>query len=325
MPELHVLIGLPGSGKSRHATSWVDEHPSGRVRINYDLIRLEMYGPDWKFNHKEEAKMKVVAADRAYEALSNDQSVMIDNTNLNENARANWLALADQVGATYREHRIDTSIEECISRDAKRAGIARVGRAVIERMALWNGLIDFGGSVYPQDLIIVDMDGTLADCQHRRIAAAKPYKHAQDCPHEDPVEVGQVCMGCRKKAQINWGIFYEDIDQDPVIQPIMDIAEILSDHFDIIVVSGRPINEAGKATEDWLGEHASFSYRHLFMRNGGDSRPDYVVKEEILDKMISSGLDINRIRYVLDDRPQVLRMWMRRGLTTLAVGPLEEF
>ena len=82
-------------------------------------------------------------------------------------------------------------------------------------------------------------------------------------------------------------------------------------------MSGRPIDKAGKATEDWLRTHLNpeMPIKHLFMRNSGDFRKDYVIKQEILDL-----LPKDRIRYVLDDRDQVVEMWRKNGLTCLQVA-----
>jgi hypothetical protein len=57
-------------------------------------------------------------------------------------------------------------------------------------------------------------------------------------------------------------------------------------------------------------------YRHLFMRRAGDSRPDQVIKREILDLIPK-----DRVAYVLDDRQQVVDMWRAQGLTCLQVAP----
>lgn len=54
------------------------------------------------------------------------------------------------------------------------------------------------------------------------------------------------------------------------------------------------------------------------MRRSGDFRPDYIVKEVILDFEILT-------RYtpyiIIDDRDQVVKMWRRRGYTCLQCAP----
>ena len=60
----------------------------------------------------------------------------------------------------------------------------------------------------------------------------------------------------------------------------------------------------------------------LFMRRKGDPRKDWIVKSELFDANVR---DRYKVKWVFDDRPQVLRMWQKMGLVTFAVGNLEEF
>jgi hypothetical protein len=82
----------------------------------------------------------------------------------------------------------------------------------------------------------------------------------------------------------------------------------------VIVISGRPKDMTGKGTEEWL-KQMPWPVRHLFLREGGDSRHDYIIKEEILEL-----LPKERIKYVFEDRDQVVAMWRKHGLTTLQVA-----
>jgi predicted kinase len=321
-PILLVLSGLMGSGKSTRALSWVDEDPANRERLNYDTLRLEMFGPDWVFNRVEENAMKTEGTARVVSWLNSGKSVVIDNTNLTAPARMMWRVIGRDLGIDVVEEELDTPVEVCVARDRARAGQAQVGRAVIERAALDHGFLDLNDyQLYPKDFLIVDMDGTIADCGHRRKTAALPFVHKVDCTHTGDV-VGANCPQCGARHRINWDVFYDGIAEDPVISPIVDLVVKLADvrgsssNYDILIVSGRPIDKAGKATEAWLSEHAPFPVRHLLMRKGGDSRPDFVVKQEILDKLSCTP----RIRYTIDDRNQVVQMWRKNGLTCLQVA-----
>lgn len=338
--ELIVLSALPAAGKSTFRREWIVEDPANREYINYDELRIEMYGEDWKFNHTQENAMKQRAAARASGALSLGKSVLIDNTNLTSRARDSWKNLAKQFNAEYIQIDLDTPVEECVRRDRLRTGKARVGRAVIERMALFTGWIDWSNrELYPRNFIIVDMDGTIANCDARRkLALEGPTKHKRirpgdgpsskivpiladeitiPCPEEEKV-VDRQCPVCNGKPKKNWDLFYQNIDKDPPISPIIRAISAIADHLmlDVLIVSGRPIDKAGISTEDWLYENIDqFWIRHLFMRNTNDYREDFVVKQEILDL-----LPKNRIKYVFDDRDQVVQMWRRNGLTCLQVA-----
>jgi len=325
-PYLLLLSGLPASGKTTRARAWLAEKPDNRRRINYDDLRTELYGPEWRFNRREEDLMQAEANARAISAISEGKGVVIDNTNLTDKAKNRWRELAKSLGVSCYEEELDTPIAVCVARDRARAE-GRVGRAVIERMALFTGWIDWGKD-YPKihssgrDFIIVDVDGTLADTSHRQHYVVPHGVHKPYCANGDkelrPTQ-GK-CPQCDIVLKKDWDRFFAACAEDPLMQPIADLVALLGLEYYIIVVSGRPIDQCGIATEDWLLKH-NIHPLHLFMRNGpGDHRPDYEVKQEILD-LLPKG----RIAYVLDDRPQVLRMWRANGLTTLAVGDLKEF
>lgn len=289
LPEIRILTGLPGSGKSREAEEWVKRQPDKRVRVNYDDLRLEMFGKGWRFNRTDEDKMKSKAMETADTALQLGMSVVVDNTNLSKKARQPWVDLAAKHSAHLEIDEIDTDVWTCIERDRYRK--ARVGRAVIERMALFNGLIDFSDpKTYPYDaFVICDLDGTLCNITHRR----------------------HFVQGEKK----DWKSFFANVSGDTLNEGVADLLELFADDgYGILLVSGRPITPCGIPTEDWLKKHA-IRYDHLFMREGGDSRSDVIVKQEILDL-----LPKDRVDFVLDDRDSVVEMWRKNGLLTLQVA-----
>lgn len=316
IPEMIIVSGLPGGGKSTYAKMWLSEDPDHRTRINYDDLRIMLFGNGWKFNRADEEKMKGVARQMATEAINAGKSVIIDNTNLNEKVRDAWANLAKSLGATVSQVEMDTPIEECIRRDALRE--VRVGRGVIERMALFYGFIDWND--YDGKFIIVDIDGTVADITHR-VGFVRPicidcqlFAVKGKCPNEK----------CESKAisKKNWKAFFSNVKADKPIKPIVDMIDNLARYYNILFVTGRDTSIA-KDTEDWLNKHFSEDYQgesmpyytHLFMRNSGDSRPDYEIKAEILELLPKA-----RIAFVLEDRQQVVDMYRKEGLTVLQCG-----
>jgi uncharacterized HAD superfamily protein len=141
--------------------------------------------------------------------------------------------------------------------------------------------------------VIVDIDGTLADCSHRL----------------------RFIRGRRKK----WGKFFEAASQDrPRIDVVAQVRELAKRH-KIHLVSGRP-EEYRQQTLNWLARYR-IPFESLYMRESGDYRPDDVVKQEILDLCF----DKDNIELVIDDRPRVVRMWQSNGLKVLDVGDGVEF
>lgn len=91
--------------------------------------------------------------------------------------------------------------------------------------------------------------------------------------------------------------------------------------YKIIVVTGRHSGHLD-VTEDWL-EAKGVNYDDIYTRMEGDDRPDTEVKEEIYNWYIKGKYNV---KFVIDDRPSVCRMWRDLGLKVLQVGdPHKEF
>jgi hypothetical protein len=151
-----------------------------------------------------------------------------------------------------------------------------------------------------KDTIICDLDGTLANCEHR-------VHHVRDKPK-------------------NWDAFYKGVKDDGVNEVVDSILHCMLTPDDmgsvghhIIFCSGRP-ERCRADTESWINRNTSFYVRKapytLLMRKDGDFRADYIVKQEILD----THIDKDRVLFCLDDRQQVVDMWRRNGLVCLQVA-----
>ena len=131
--------------------------------------------------------------------------------------------------------------------------------------------------------IIVDVDGTLANMSGIR----EPFewdKVSQDKPHQD------------------------------VIDLVKDLASL--GKYTIIITTGRD----GVCSEDtlsWLDHHL-IPYHEFFIRKAGDNRKDSIIKSEIYMDYIKPRYDV---KYVIDDRNQVVDMWRSLGLRVLQVAP----
>lgn len=91
--------------------------------------------------------------------------------------------------------------------------------------------------------------------------------------------------------------------------------------FCIIVVSGRMEGDYPGdrrrlfLMDDWLWKH-DIPRDALFMREGGDTRLDSIVKAEIYEQKIEPYWDVVA---VVDDRQAVINMWKSKGLKVIAV------
>lgn len=139
--------------------------------------------------------------------------------------------------------------------------------------------------------LIVDIDGTLSDSNHRLKYIYPPE-------------------GEKK----NWGKFFSEAKNDEPIEFILEIVRMywLQD-VKINLVTGRPEEMRG-ATLDWMEKH-DIRFDELYMRPQGDHRQDTVVKREIYHKHLEpSGL---KVVGALEDRLHVAEMWRELGIPVL--------
>jgi hypothetical protein len=141
------------------------------------------------------------------------------------------------------------------------------------------------------DLVIFDIDGTLADISER-------VHHV------------------RKKPK-NWKAFNAGMAQDKAIHSMVRLCNILyAAGLRIVLCSGR--NEKNRPeTVEWLAKQG-VNYHELLLREDNDFRTDAVVKREILQTM-----DKSKILFVVEDRSRVVEMWRSEGLVCLQPAPGE--
>lgn len=289
MSKLLILQGLPASGKTTRAKEILAQCGNG-VRINRDLLRTMLHFDVW--SGPKEGVTRHAARLLARSLLTEGKVglIVIDDTNLHPGILASWKQLAHDTESQYAVVRMDTSLETCLLRDAKRE--KAVGRHVIVGMALQYQL-------YPppkKGFVLCDLDGTLADLTHRR-------HYVQQEPKD-------------------WAGFFAAMGEDTLRADVArQVRDYWEEGYEILYVSGRP-DTYRAMTETWLQQQGMPYYTTLFMRRGTDKRPDSLVKEEILRTYFPEP---SWIHAVIDDRPSVIRMWQQCGLHVIDVGTGIEF
>ncbi len=140
--------------------------------------------------------------------------------------------------------------------------------------------------------VILDLDGTIANCDHRlKLVKEKPKNYRKfeaSIPSDEP---------------------YDDV--------ILIVKAVLRELGEsaLVIVTGRSI-DCLEATKDQLCKF-NIQYDMLFMKEKGDYRPDYIYKEEILQKII----DIfgKKPFCVFEDRDRVVQMYRKNGVRCLQV------
>jgi hypothetical protein len=171
-------------------------------------------------------------------------------------------------------------------------------------------------------MIIFDLDGTLANCEHRRHFVDPSYdmEFLKSGSHNGDY----ASVLTNKRFKPNWPAFYEACDRDSPIEPMLNIFRLISHQYDVVEIwSGR--SEGVRATTiDWLIKHTKagideVEYFHsiLKMRPIGDNTPDDQLKEKWLDETITEGKTVDM---VFDDRAKVVKMWQRRGIFVFDVS-----
>ena len=140
-----------------------------------------------------------------------------------------------------------------------------------------------------EEIVIFDIDGTLADVSER-------IHHLRKQPKD-------------------WGAFFDGMAQDKAVRSMVRLCEILySSGVKVILCSGR--NEAHRgATVEWLARQG-VRYHELLLRGDGDRRSDIVAKREMV-----AGVDKRKVLFVVEDRSRVVEMWRAEGLVCLQCAP----
>ena len=107
-----------------------------------------------------------------------------------------------------------------------------------------------------------------------------------------------------------------DYREDHPRMPVVWLARALHRlGFRVVLFSGRKEHKR-EQTETWLAWHR-VPFVALHMRADEDQRNDAIVKRELFD---ASGIAVDDVLFVVDDRPSVVAMWRALGLRVLDVN-----
>lgn len=294
MPELILMRGYSGSGKTTYAKRHIQSNPEF-VRVNRDDERRALTGRSDKFvgDHRFEELVTANTRDKIRNAIRAGRSVIVDDTNLRVKFARQLLEFGRSLGAEVDVQNIRTSLAECLERNEMR--LDGVNPEVIRTQARkwpiekWEPILlpleeapVLEQYVPNQDLtraITVDLDGTLAHMDR------DPYDASRY--HEDTVD-----------------------------RPLREIINFLSTGYDIIVFTGRS-EEHRAVCEEWLHKQGVI-YDTLLMRAEGDKRKDHIVKAEIFrDEIAPNYCHIMH----WDDRDRVVEALRNIGVKVSQIAP----
>lgn len=289
-PVLIITRGIPASGKTTWARSWVAFDPLRRTRINRDDMRRMMFGKAILDHHGE--KKVTVAQQAAVEAaLRAGISVIVDDTNLRLKYAKEWQTVARRVGADFDvKDFTDVALDVCIERDVARGALGE--RAVGEDVV--------------RDYYQRYIRGGVEPLPPFATTALRQYEPDEGLAQAWLVDIDGTLARMSGRGPFEW----HRVGEDEIVEGVADIVHALAkDNHRIVLVSGRDA-VCRSETEEWLARNG-IKYDALFMRAEGDNRKDSIIKEEIFWRDITP-------RYwvlgVLDDRNQVVEMWRSLGL-----------
>lgn len=297
MSKVEILRGFPASGKSTYAREQV-RNSEEVIRVNKDDLRRMLHDDNFT---KQNEKVTVWMRDAIIrEALRRNLDVIVDDTNLHPSHEKQIRKLSVGHNVEVKDF-FDVPVNELYQRDSGREH--PVGRAVIDKMVKrwekWKNLptdTNYAGEWKPAinygsfDAWIVDIDGTLAS--HEGIRS--PY----------------------------------DFSKVILDRPIRPVTRLVRDYLRqggrVFFFSGRD-DSCYKDTFTWIETHVGpqnieedWVNWTLHMRTEGDKRRDDIVKSEMFDQIVEpSDFEVS---IVIDDRKQVKRMWVARGLFVLDVN-----
>lgn len=278
MPEILILVGPPGSGKSTLSATF------GHIRINQD--------EQGKDGHLTVFKT----------ALEGNYDILIDRMNFSKEQRNRYIELAKKAGYKTKIIVLHESSDTCLNRMK-----SRKDHPTIKDDKTASKVLNFFFSKYERPspdeaneiefrypegdkplAIICDLDGTLCQIDHR-------------------------LHYVRGEGKKDWKGFFENLKNDTPNNWCADILNFYNNTgTEIILCSGRTDNY-WQQTTNWLSKWG-INYHQLFMRNRQDFRPDNIVKEIILEFEIKTRYTPY---FFIDDRQQVVDMYRKHGYTVL--------
>ncbi|MFM2387557.1 MAG: hypothetical protein RL660_2314 [Bacteroidota bacterium] len=306
-PQILILVGAPGSGKSSFAKYFMRTEENW-ARVSRDDFRAMQFEASRASDATE--VMITAAVDASIAAyLVKGYNVMIDATHCRMDYIKQYI---DKYGHLADIHFkvFDVPLEELIERCAEREAATgkHIPASVIESHVIklnhLKTIFNFAPILRKQQdfapivvdeakpkCFLCDLDGTIAKANGRSMFNPSAA----------------------------------DIMTDTPILPAIKVLQSLAKDYKIIFVSGRE-DSTFESTKQWLQQYVfeHIEDTQLLMRKAGDYRRDSIIKKEILHQHI---LPHYAVLGVFDDRLQVVReCWNKERIFCFNVNQfLEEF
>ncbi|MFG2755990.1 AAA family ATPase [Streptomyces wuyuanensis] len=300
MPVVHVMTGLPASGKTTAARE-LQAGAEGRMRrVNLDDLRrmLDVPAPERGRSHAREQTVLAIQDAAVRAAVEGGFDVVVDNTHLTPHIPKRLKAAVAGQAAFVVHDFTDVPVEECVRRDAARE--RAVGEEIIRILAEKHTKATRGGWRLTAEWLNDE-------------PAVEPYAADPALPAAVMCDIDGTLALRGDRGPYDFTRCEEDLLNVSVRDALRSFRRADGDV--IVLLSGRG-EEHRERTEAWL-ERYDVPYDELWMRAAGDHRRDDVVKAELFDRHVRSRF---AVRVSLDDRDRVVAVWRRMGLPTWQVN-----
>jgi predicted kinase len=292
---IYCLVGIPGSGKSTLAR--MIARYFNAVVINNDSLREMLFGytPEEIKNYwgredisSLEKQVSTYRDTLIKKTLEEGKTVLLDNTHV----KISYINDLKKYNTLIKFIPVEVDLEVAIERDAART--RSVGKEGIEK--------------FYKDFQNLKKTFDFKDYIPEEPAFVPNHNYLLESAYIFDID-GTLALNTSGRSPYDYDRVLEDTPNDPVIQT----AHLLSEHFPIIVCSGRP-ERSRVDTEKWLSDNGIF-HNGLYMRKDGDNRKDFIVKEELWRDILKKY----NIVAMYDDRTQVVDHARKLGFTVFQV------
>lgn len=305
MPVVIFTRGFPGCGKSTYANQWVNEDSANRVEINRDNIR-EMLGICQIGTIEQENDVTTIQHIQYDNAMKNGMDIIVSDTNMKVKFVRIMVSKAISNGYSVEFADFKVDFDTILKRNKTRPEKDRIPEEKIREM--------YAKFPYKQ---WITMDNIVSDVHKKNSVDNKDnYKSfINDSSKDKAILVDIDGTIAHITNQRSYYDYDERVLTDTPDKTIIDIVNMYKKNgYTIIVMSGRE-DKCYDYTKQWLNEH-NVSYDFMYMRKEKDTRPDWIVKDELVREHIENKY---YIEFCLDDRNQVVNHYREMGFKVLQV------
>ena len=183
-----------------------------------------------------------------------------------------------------------------------------------------------------QEVVIFDIDGTLAITSPERLKFLKPragspveynggkFVFLEELKTKENLAVVEnehgIFLADKSKIKFSpdYNAFNNSLEEDICHPKVVAICQALAEQYAIYICTGRE-QKFRERTEKWLENHG-IPFNKLWMRPDGNKESDAVIKKMMLDAIQRTC----NVIAVFDDRDKVVDMWRENGLLCCQVA-----